>query len=820
MGDALRAEEMLALLPAGVARVDGEGRLHEASPALSAMLGRDAEGLALRDALDAASRALWDIAVVPAVRQGGLVDEVQLQLVDAGGRPVPALAYVRRAADALLLVLVPVHARRRLEDELVAVRNAVEQLPGLVFQLRGAGLRALRFDYASGQAGALPGVNRRALLADPAAALAVLHPHDRRRALRGLRRALARREALSFEARCAEDPARWVHVQLRPWARDGGEPAWSGHAMDATPLHQAEDDRRRLGRALATNQSLMRVTLEAIGDAVLTTDLVGQVRWLNPVAERMTGWSHAEAVGRPLEEVLVLVHEADDRPARLAGLREAGRAPRQDIVLIGRDGRRHAIEDGATPLRDDDGELLGMVVVLHDVSEQRALSNEMHQRATHDALTGLRNRGELVARLGPLLAEPVPAEGARHALLFVDLDHFKLVNDSCGHAAGDEVLRQVAAILQQAVRGTDVVARLGGDEFALLLVGCDQAHALDVGRKVCARMEEYRFIHDDRVFRIGASIGLVPVDARWHGTGALLHAADMACYAAKEAGRNRVHAWADSDAAVGQRQRETHWAARIGEALEGDRFVLYGQRVVPLGQDDGQVRVEVLLRLREPDGTILPPAAIIAAAERFNMAAMVDRWVLARTLAWLALNPRQAERAALVTINLSGQSVGDRSFHRDAARLLLASGVDPRRLCFELTETAAVTHLEEAVAFIASMRSLGAKVALDDFGAGASSFAYLRSLPVDLLKIDGLFVKHLLDEPINAVAVKCFVDLAGVLGLQTIAEWVEDEVTLGTLRRLGVDHVQGFLLHRPVPLEQVFGGEDDALAADPGAAAA
>ena len=811
MGEAAVDDALLARLPAGVAVVDANGRLRSTSAALSMMLGREAEGVALRDCLDGPSRALWDIAVVPAARQGGEVDEVQLQLLDAGGRALPVLAYVRHDAAGLLLVLVPVHARRRLEDELVAVRNAVEQLPGLVFQLHGASLRTLRVDYASGQAGALPGVHRRALLADPAAAIAALHPPDRRRVLRGLRRALARREALAVEARAAEDPARWIHVQLRPWARDGGGDAWSGHATDVTALHQAEDERRRLGRALATNQSLMRVTLEAIGDAVITTDLAGQVRWLNPVAERMSGWPLALASGRRLEEVLVLVHEADDRPARLSGLREPGCAPRQDIVLIGRDGRRHAIEDGATPLRDDDGALLGMVVVLHDVSEQRALSREMHQRATHDALTGLLNRGELVARLQPLLAEPTPPEGARHALLFVDLDHFKLVNDSCGHAAGDEVLRQVAAILQQAVRGADVVVRLGGDEFALLLVGCDQAHALEVGRKVCARMEEYRFIHDDRVFRVGASIGLVPVDARWPGAAALLHAADMACYAAKEAGRNRVHAWADSDAAVGQRQRETQWAARIGEALEGDRFVLYGQRVVPLGADDGQVRVEVLLRLREPDGSVLPPAAIIAAAERFNMAAMVDRWVLARTLAWLALNPRQAERAALVTINLSGQSVGDRSFHRDAARLVLASGVDPRRLCFELTETAAVTHLEEAVAFIASMRSLGAKVALDDFGAGASSFAYLRALPVDLLKIDGQFVKHLLDEPIHAVAVKCFVDLAKVLGLETIAEWVEDETTLGALRRLGVDHVQGFLLHRPAPLEDVFGGEDDAL---------
>lgn len=473
-------------------------------------------------------------------------------------------------------------------------------------------------------------------------------------------------------------------------------------------------------------------------------------------------------------------------------------------MLISRDGEEFGVEDKAAPIRGADGQVQGAVLVFRDVTEQRRLSGEMRYRATHDALTGLVNRAEFEIRLRRMLTD---AQEHRHAhtLLYIDLDQFKLVNDACGHTVGDELLQQVARLLDQTVRSRDTLARLGGDEFGVILEHCGGEAAQRVAQQVCQRMDDFRFAHGGQRFRIGASVGLVPVDARWPTTAAVLQAADTACYAAKEAGRNRVHAWVDTDQALQARQDEMQWATRLEQALDENRFALHAQRIVPLRAAPSGLHAEVLLRLVERDGRLIPPGAFLPAAERFHLSSRIDRWVLRRALALLTALP-DLDAVDTLSVNLSGPFIGDRAYHRQALDLLAAAGPAVcRRLCLEITETAAVTHMADAARFVEQVRALGVRVALDDFGAGASSFGYLKSLPVDLLKIDGQFIRDLLDDPLDDAAVRCFVDVARVVGMRTVAEYVDRPDVLQRLREIGVDYAQGFLLHRPQPIEQVLG---------------
>jgi len=573
-----------------------------------------------------------------------------------------------------------------------------------------------------------------------------------------------------------------------------------GVNWDVTPLRSLHD-------RLAEQHELLHVTLQSIGDAVITTDAHSQVTWLNPAAERMTGWLSAEAQGQPLPQVFNTVHAVTRLPLQdpVATCLMQGQpvALTAHSVLIARHGDEFGIEDSAAPIRNPQGEVLGAVLVFHDVTEQRRLSGEMIHRATHDPLTGLVNRAEFEARLGRTL-DKAHADQSEHALLFIDLDQFKLVNDACGHSVGDQLLQQVARLLGDTVRHRDTLARLGGDEFGVILEHCTAEQAQRVAQQICDRMENFRFMHGERRFRIGASIGLVPVDRRWVSTAAVMQAADTSCYAAKEAGRNRVHAWFDTDTAMRERHGEMQWASRLEQALDDDRFVLYAQRIEPLTGGRRGVHAEVLIRLQDSDGRHILPGAFLPAAERFHMATRIDRWVLRRALQTILALPMLTVLDTLC-INLSGQSVGDRAFHRHALDALAAAGPAVcQRLCLEITETAAVSHMADAAVFITQLRALGVRIALDDFGAGASSFGYLKQLKVDLLKIDGSFITDLVDDPLNDAAVRCFVDVARVIGVQTVAEFVDRPPVLQRLREIGVDHAQGFLLHRPEPIENLF----------------
>jgi len=640
---------------------------------------------------------------------------------------------------------------------------------------------------------------------DPAKGIAFYAPEAQPVIAEAFRAALEEGRAYDLELPMVTARGRsiWVHTTGEA-DRDA-----EGRVQRVVGTFREITQRKTLELKLASEHALLTVTLDAISDAVLSTDAEGRVVLMNPAAERLLGQSDVEARGHPVEDVFSVYGELDREPianpVRLCLQRGEVIGPGEFALLVSPAGNEYVVEDSASPIRDEAGQLLGVVMVFRDVSEQRRLSLEISHRAAHDALTGLVNRGEFERRLGQTL-ESAQLREESHALLFIDLDQFKLVNDACGHAVGDELLKQVSRLLGECVRSGDLLARLGGDEFGAILKHCRLDHAQRVAQQICERMEAFRFEHDGRRFRVGTSIGLVPIERDWPDVATLMQAADTCCYAAKEAGRNRVHAWMNSDEAMLQRRDSMRWASRIESALDEGRFELWAQRIHPvLPQAGASTHLELLLRLRE-DGQCIAPGAFLPAAERFNLASRVDRWVLRRAFAWIEAHGEAFAHIDTLAINLSGQSIGDRAFHRYVSQLLRESSFDLHRLCFEITETSAITALGDATAFISEMRRQGVRVALDDFGAGASSFGYLKQLPVDYIKIDGQFIRDLDRDPLNQATVRCFCQVAQVLGLATIAEFVDSERVFDALNALGVDYAQGYLLHRPEPLDALFPG--------------
>ncbi len=637
-----------------------------------------------------------------------------------------------------------------------------------------------------------------------------VHPEDRSAIEHALRIAIKTQDSFEAEFRVVW-PDGSVHT-LRTAGRltrdpDGVATRMVGVNWDVTSL-------LAMSAQIAEQHELLKVTLQSIGDAVITTDAQGCVNWLNPVAERMTGWLSEEVHGLPLQQVFNILNEETRLPTEnpVATCLKQGRIVglANHTVLISRHGEEFGIEDSAAPIRNAQGAILGVVLVFHDVTEQRRLSGEMSYRATHDSLTGLVNRVEFESRLRRAL-NSAHEDGSHHALMYIDLDQFKLVNDACGHAVGDQLLQQVSKLLAEAVRARDTLARLGGDEFAILLDHCSAEQAQRVAQQICERMGEFRFMHDGRRFRIGTSIGLVSVDNRWGTTAAVMQAADTSCYAAKEGGRHRVHTWFDTDSAMRARHGELQWATRLEQAIDDGGFLLYAQRITPMRDAATGIHAEVLLRLVDDavSGGIVLPGVFMPAAERFNLASRIDRLVLRMALGFVHSLPDLSVVDTLC-INLSGSSIGDRAFHKHAIDSLVAVGADIcGRLCLEITETVAITNLADAAVFITHVRALGVRIALDDFGAGASSFGYLKTLGVDLLKIDGQFIKDLIEDPLDDAAVRCFVDVARVVGVKTVAEVVDRPAVLERVRELGIDYAQGFLLHQPEPIEDLF-----AVAAD------
>ncbi len=565
------------------------------------------------------------------------------------------------------------------------------------------------------------------------------------------------------------------------------------------------EENQRLKDIFFAEKELAQVTLKSIGDAVITTDAQANIKYFNPVAEQLTGWKAQEAEGMPLYEVFLILNETTRKPVEnpinkaLSEGKIVGLA--NHTILVARDGTEYAIEDSAAPIRDHQGQIIGAVIVFHDVTESRDLTRQLSWEASHDALTGLINRRRFEQYLIDAIAS-VQDSNQHHVLCYLDLDQFKVINDTVGHLAGDELLRQITVLLQQGVRTNDILARLGGDEFGLLLRQCPLAQADDIAEKLKDLVHQFRFIWNNKTFIIGVSIGVVAIDQTSQDLMEVLGAADAACYAAKAKGRNCVHIYRQDDHELIKQRGERQLIAKISRALETNRFRLYYQKIVSITSKPSTEHYEILLRMLDENGELVSPNAFIPAAERYGLITDIDCWVIETFFSnYQKLSDQKLLNKGLYTINLSGASIGNNRFLRFLIEQFPRYQIPPQTICFEITETAAIANFEQARYFISELKKIGCFFALDDFGSGLSSFAYLMNLPVDYLKIDGVFVKNISHNLISQAIVEGFNRIAHAMNLKTVAEFVEDEAILEKLREMGVDYAQGYGIARPIPID-------------------
>ncbi|MCC5870266.1 MAG: PAS domain S-box protein [Gammaproteobacteria bacterium] len=567
-------------------------------------------------------------------------------------------------------------------------------------------------------------------------------------------------------------------------------------------------ERKLSEMAVFEEKERLLVTLKSIGDAVITTDASGAVTDLNPAAEELIGWEARVARGRPIDEVLTIVDAIErsdiENPVRRC-LRE-GRKVRlpEHAVLVGRNGVDVNVQDSAAPIRDREGHVIGAVMVFHDVSKEERLQRQLNYQSSHDPLTGLINRTEFEGRLASSLDEVRRHPERMHALLYLDLDQFKVINDTAGHVAGDHLLKQVTEVLLSRVRTSDVLARIGGDEFALLLQDCPARKALQVADDLREAILEHRFCWKERSMSISASIGVVSVTTASPSAEEVFSLADVACYAAKDEGRNRIHLCEEGD--VPEKHKEMQWVSRISHAVEDERLELYFQPIIAIGGNpDRGGHYELLLRMRDEHGKLVPPSEFIPAAERYNLMPMLDRWVVREAMERLVC--RSTQYPYTLSVNLSGTSLSDTKFLSyvvsEFERLKPPAGA----ICFEITETAAISNLVHVAHFMNELKRLGAKFSLDDFGSGLSSFTYLKTLPVDFLKIDGQFIKNVVRDRIDQSMVDAINKVGLAMGIQTIAERVESGEVLQRLAELGVAYAQGYHIAVPQPVAELPASE-------------
>lgn len=579
-------------------------------------------------------------------------------------------------------------------------------------------------------------------------------------------------------------------------------------ALANTALKQEICDRQQIEQALLQEKELAQITLHSIGDAVITTDAEGRIQSLNPVAQTLTGWSEEEAKGRPLEKVLWLFDTSTGSPINdpIARVLNRGNTlePSNHMLLRAIDSQEFIIEYSAAPIRLESDRIVGAVLVCRDVTYSHNLASQLSWQASHDALTGLVNRREFERSLQQILLEAKLGKH-EHVLCYLDLDRFKIINDTQGHASGDQLLRQIAELLQSHLRSTDILARLGGDEFAILL----PYHSLIKGQQVATRLIEsiksFRFHWREKTFSVGASVGLVAIDRAVESGAKLLSWADAAMYAAKDRGGNRLYIYQNGDRDLEQRQGDMQWVSRIIKALEEDRFFLYAQPIAD-ACNPSAFHYELLIRMKDDRGRLISPGVFITAAERYNLMPEIDRWVVRTLFSTLSSRFRENgfERDSSPTwyaINLSALSLNDEGFFDFLQQQFACYQIPPEKICFEITETAAIANLNKAAKFIRKLKKLGCSFALDDFGSGMSSFNYLKNLPVDYLKIDGQFVKNLTCDPVNAAMIEAINRIGHLMGLKTIAEFVENDAILEQITAIGVDYVQGYGIAKPHPFE-------------------
>ena len=640
----------------------------------------------------------------------------------------------------------------------------------------------------------------------PASFIRRIHPRDRHAAARALRTHLrsGNRFDLEFRIRMQDGSYRWFRTRGRSVHDVDGKPRrMAGSLTDVTDRKQAEAQ-------IFAEKERAQVTLASIADAVITVDTSGRIEFLNPVAERLTGWRNEDAHKCPVTRVFSVMDES-------TGLEvpdPVGRAlrdgcivePDGNVVLRRKSDAPVAIDHSVAPIRDRMGAVIGAVLVFHDMSRERQYATRLAHLASHDPLTGLLNRREFERRLSMVLIDGAQL-AANHAVLYLDLDQFKVVNDTCGHAAGDELLRQIALLLRPRLREGDTLARLGGDEFGVLLEHCAAAPALKIAQTLRTAVADFRFVWKDRSFNVGVSVGVVNVSDASQTLAAVLSAADAACYMAKDNGRNRVQVYRPDSNEVATRHGEMEWVNRLHRALGEHRFCLFAQPVHGTrGDNQTPPYTELLLRLRDENNQLIPPAEFLPAAERYNLMPDIDRWVITTAFGMLAQQLESADGEEVgesIAINLSGASIGQDGFLDFVRAQFMQFRIPYSQICFEITETTAITSLSKAMDFMTSLQVLGCRFALDDFGVGVSSFTYLKNLPVDFLKIDGSFVTDMLQNPVNYAMVEAIHRIGHIMGKKTIAESVESIAILDALRTIGVDYAQGFAIAKPAIFGQL-----------------
>lgn len=809
--------------PFGMALLRPDGVCFSVNRALCDMLGYEAEellGLRPPDITDPSSDGETDHRLLALAK--GEIDEyaVEKQFVRRDGTPIWAFVAVSAVRDEtdgrplyFISQLMDIEARRRAEQALELSESRWN------FALESAGQGVWDYDYRRRDTFYSP-MWSRMLGYDPGevsslgdAWLSLVHPQDLPQLLHDEQRHFdGETEQFECEFRMRHKDGRWIWILDRGKviARDA-----TGRPLRMIGTHTDITEHRRLNEALEAEKERLRITLQSIGDGVICTDEEGRVTFVNPIAESLTGWSESLALGRPCTSVFRAERDGlDGVPACPIGRALATRervSEKDGVVLVGRAGARIDVEATASPVSKPSGELLGAVLVFQDVTRARTLQKELAQLASHDALTGLRNRSAFEHILNDYCAGAVE-EGSIHSLCFLDLDRFKIINDTAGHAAGDALLREIGRLIREQMRRHDVVARLGGDEFGILLLDCGLDDARIIADRLIERIGRVRFSWDGRVYEVGASVGIARLDADTPLAADVMSRADVACYAAKAAGRNRVSIYHLSEGDARRHHAELHTAAGIRAALDNDRFVVFAQEIRDLRPSGRlQSHAELLVRMRDENGELLAPGAFIPAAERYGLMASIDRWMIRRVLRHLDAAILAVPRLS-VSINLSANSLDDPALISFLAAELEQSALPPHRLRFEITETSLINNITHAGRLVEELRAAGYAIMLDDFGAGLSSFAYLEQFPADYLKIDGSFVRKLASNSIDRAIVESINDVGHKIGAVTIAEFVEDAATLDLVREIGIDMAQGWHIGRPEPIEDLLrrlGGRDD-----------
>ena len=703
-------------------------------------------------------------------------------------------------------------SNRKLQDE-IAVREDIQKnlvleqqlfTSGPVIVFRCAATKGWPLEYISGTVSQF-GYSADEILEEGRSYSDFINPADLQRvenawALIGS--AGVRSTGIDYRIRCSDGRMRWVYDYSVPIRDDNGSIThYSGYILDIT-------DRKTSEYELQQEKERAELTLHSIAEAVVTTDVNGQIEYLSPRAEELTGWDCQMARGLPVSRVFSLFDEESQgfiEDAVNQCLRAAETlTSNSDILLRRNDGHQYTIRYSASPIMSNAATPLGVILVFYDVTDTRSMERKLSYAATHDALTGLLNRSEFEHQLRHAI-DYACASGDEHVLMHIDIDQLKIVNDTGSHESGDELLKRFSEMLKECMRDSDAIARLGGDEFGALLKSCTMESSIALAGKLLDAVKGLRFTSGDRVFDITTSIGMTLVGGHSSSITHVLSEAELACQAAKDLGGGRYHLYLSSDEEMMRRQNEMQWVSRISEAIQEDRLVLFGQIIAPVKEAEHGLHFEVLVRMKDQQGNLVTPDKFLPAAERYNLINGIDRWVVSHSFAWYTAHCERAsnECSGLMSINLAGASIADAGIQRHIRNEMMKYGVRPESICFEITETSAISNLSAATEFIRELRKLGCRFALDDFGSGLSSFGYLKDLPVDYLKIDGSFVRNMDTDDVHHAMVSAIQELGSVIGIKTIAEFVENESIMEMLAEIGVDYAQGYAIARPQPIEEL-----------------